>query len=331
MSSRFQDDLESGSFSADYGHIPANVAVVSDGTLGGTKVVNLTSGNSAVLGIGQFNAEFGWGTIPLVSSGREFSVSACYDNSATPWNEIAGPFVNMFSLGRNPPDSVMGSGIPPLAYQTIFDLAQIATGPTTADLRLFMTTGGTSGGSLVGTAVNAISTNAPVTVKAVGLMSTITGGDASGGGTAAADGYLNVYVNGALVINWENKKVGLQIGNNPANHALWFTYANVSDPFHYFRIAVTGRLKNICIRDDSTGDCGFTCEAVLDEPRPTTPDTHIPTYKALGCCDTGGGSVGSTPDLDNTMVLSPWVPSCFGGGLVPSAADLVNSELWDPQ
>jgi hypothetical protein len=76
-----------------------------------------------------------------------------------------------------------------------------------------------------------------------------------------------------------------------------------------------------------------TCVPDVVQVRPPTSDVVQPTYKAQDCCNTaqtGQGAVGSTPDVDDTAVLAAWVPSCAGGGTVPSAADVGYSENWDP-
>lgn len=66
----------------------------------------------------------------------------------------------------------------------------------------------------------------------------------------------------------------------------------------------------------------------------TVPDTSIvplPATSSPPCCATTstGGSPGAVPEPDNT-VLAGWLPSCEGGGVVPSATDIVDSESWDP-
>ena len=51
-----------------------------------------------------------------------------------------------------------------------------------------------------------------------------------------------------------------------------------------------------------------------------------------GCCDGGAGDgCGATPYVDNTQTLPPWTHECVGGGTVPTASDVTNSESWDPQ
>jgi hypothetical protein len=56
-----------------------------------------------------------------------------------------------------------------------------------------------------------------------------------------------------------------------------------------------------------------------------------PAAPSTGCCDPGaGGNAGETPRVDDSAVLPAWVPSCAGGGTVPSAADAAYSEDWDP-
>lgn len=62
------------------------------------------------------------------------------------------------------------------------------------------------------------------------------------------------------------------------------------------------------------------------------PDTSIIQPSLVDpCCDTPGPSsnAGVTPIMDRT-VLAEWVASCEGGGSVPSATDVVDSESWDP-
>jgi hypothetical protein len=59
---------------------------------------------------------------------------------------------------------------------------------------------------------------------------------------------------------------------------------------------------------------------------------NVPSATPGDCCQTasGAGATGSTPLVDDSAVLSAWVPSCAGGGAVPTAADAAYSEDWDP-
>lgn len=57
----------------------------------------------------------------------------------------------------------------------------------------------------------------------------------------------------------------------------------------------------------------------LTTPPTPTPDTSTP------CCGTGGGTVaGDIPEGG-----PGWTPNCTGGGVVPTALDLLPPELWD--
>lgn len=64
-----------------------------------------------------------------------------------------------------------------------------------------------------------------------------------------------------------------------------------------------------------------------------TPEGDPPIDESTPCCGdrvppgTPGG-VGDTPPDDPFRPLQPWIPACAGGGTVPSAADLTDSESW---
>lgn len=69
--------------------------------------------------------------------------------------------------------------------------------------------------------------------------------------------------------------------------------------------------------------------AVVEPPPPPPTPSSTPPPVPPECCES---TAGSSPLPDDTIFSgSMWIPQCGFGGSVPSAADLSNSEDWDPQ
>ncbi len=274
MSVLHNDDFESGSL-ASYPHV-LNAEVASDSTLGGTKAAITSPGGTVyeqgVLGIGKFiyidpacpggtdpeNIAFSWGTTPLASSGRDFTLAECVDNSVEPWYngpDVDNPYASL-ELGRNPPTC----GSP---YRVLLQLIRFSVDADTVGLALWDpglnqyigldTLSGTQTITPIGTP------NTPMTIRLTGRLATITGGTTSGGGAASNDGNVYVYINGALTFRALNYPLGYHITNQgPAIY--WNTYANVPGPMEWAQTVPMGRLKNFYVSDDSS-DPGTLCAA----------------------------------------------------------------------
>lgn len=67
---------------------------------------------------------------------------------------------------------------------------------------------------------------------------------------------------------------------------------------------------------------------------PPADPAEIPINESTPCCgdgvtpSTGTGGVGATMPDNPFQPLQPWVSACAGGGTVPTAADLTDSESW---
>jgi hypothetical protein len=295
------DDFESGASLAsqsiyDFIH---DCEVVADGGLGGTYCVQTTgspaSGGNFLVGewvegtlndIAYGGITSSHGTTALTPSGRTFRISACFDHSQTPWSTGAtydGPAGLAILVRRSTPYSG--------AYSSLFTLNHLGYDASQASLRLYKGQAST----FVDEVFIPKDTNTSIAVEV--QMSTVTGGDERGGGTAASDGYIRVYVDGALVIDHSSAQIGHFISNQgPSTY--WNSWANVDDPFTSVQFGPMGRLKNVCVRDD-LDDCGFSC----------TPFTGIRVHKVTV---PGGSSQGFT--------------FTAGGGLSPASFTLVDGE-----
>lgn len=131
-------------------------------------------------------------------------------------------------------------------------------------------------------------------------FSTVSSGDAN------LDGRLQIFVNGTSVLDLDHIKVyattsGFGAGNNTVDRIA----------FH---------LQNTWL-DDVT---------VTDEDIPDVP----PPNDSAPCCGSGGdprpdpGNPSGPNPGDVPTPLQPWTPQCSGGGMVPSAMDVVDQEVW---
>lgn len=333
MSVLHSDDFESGSL-AGYPHV-VNCSVASDATLGGTRCVVTGGGlGPGVLGIGQFDynpltSEFDWGTTPLPASGRAFTLAACFDNSYLPWVGGWDPNGLAFMFGRNPPH-------PDTPYRALLELNRLAHDSGTVSMWLWHPGRNTYIGLNTTSPDPAIielvigPRNTPMTIRIVGEMATITGGDINGGGTAANDGWVSVYVDGVLTFHVEDYPLGFHINNQgpPEYHD---TYPNVPNAMQWAETTALGRLKNWYVADD-LDDPGLLCGVVIGGTPPegtgTPGDLETPDTPPFGNCAPCPGTTTPGTVPDPIGALPPWSQACTSGGHVDTVADLADGEDW---
>jgi hypothetical protein len=131
------------------------------------------------------------------------------------------------------------------------------------------------------------------------------------------DGYIRVYENSVLVYEYTPARIKTN-GQLPADRGLISGYV-----LGY--AGLWGEATNVRIYqiDDEEPE-------EVEVPRPPTPIVNIPSATPGDCCSPAGAT-GSTTMVDTTVLMPAWLPSCDGGGAVPSALDVANSEIWDPQ
>lgn len=120
------------------------------------------------------------------------------------------------------------------------------------------------------------------------------------------DGYITVFVNDVAIIDEQGIPVMTDDPDLPNWDAIAFGPMGVLDDMEVGYI---------------------TDEVVEPEPDPVLHNDSTP------CCTSGPGH--SDPDPNSTpnhgtvpIPLQPWTPQCDGGGLVPSAADVPDVEVW---
>lgn len=314
MSQLLASNFEGGVTLASLGYEDPGSAyeIQLDARLGGSYCVAQSGALAQAVFVKGKSPLFPGGTT-LGSASREFHASACFDHSWTPWE--TGIQGNAIVLGRLSPNS---------SYNTIFTLEHGWSDSDTGYVRLRQNAG--LGGAIVATVDSAFARDTPVTLAIEGEVSTVTGGDEEGGGTAASDGWMRVYVNGVLVIEYLDQQVGHYI-DNQGPPEFWDSWANVSDPVTYINVNALGRVDNLCVRDDlldcDLGACGSGNSAGYQI------ENSIPCCADDGPGGTGGGGGGDTgTNPDPVGTLPPWIASCTGGGVVEELADLSDGESW---
>jgi hypothetical protein len=124
------------------------------------------------------------------------------------------------------------------------------------------------------------------------------------------DGCVKCYLDDVLVINVTGQKVA-------ATSVGWGSDENEYDIIY---IQAVGNIDDVLIANDE-----LTCGGVT--PGGPPPNDSNP------CCGSGPDPTdpnpSTTPNPGNVPVpLQPWTPQCDGGGVVPSAADVVDVEVW---
>lgn len=129
--------------------------------------------------------------------------------------------------------------------------------------------------------------------------------------------------------------------------AIWF---ETGTPSGYSKFAtldiVTGDVVETSIRAQFEGGAyqgdatatptdrfghSFSCPFFLLGAASVPEDEEEPPLPTSTTCPCPDSPAGTVPEIDELVLVPDWIPSCGGGGTVPSAADLVNSEMWDPQ
>lgn len=119
--------------------------------------------------------------------------------------------------------------------------------------------------------------------------------------TVAADGYVRIYVNDVLIDEVTNFAFFQDYTDANKLKEVWFGY-----------FGLLGTLDDI------------TFASITAAAATTAPDVIIPT--SVPCCGDGGGGAATGPILP--PISTDWTPACTGGGTVPTASDLTDSEDW---
>lgn len=127
------------------------------------------------------------------------------------------------------------------------------------------------------------------------------------------DGCVRLTIDGVVKLN----ATGIYL----ASRGDWDTPPDDPQAWTQVYYTATGYLDNVVVTDNA-----FSCGS-SSPTEPTLPTPIVPSSQP--CCTTT--SQNQSPGAGPLPVAaSPvWTPSCLGGGLVPSAADLTDSERWD--
>jgi hypothetical protein len=186
------------------------------------------------------------------------------------------------------------------------------------DLQILVRTvasGGFDPNYAVGEILNAFVLNTAFNLRVDGAISTLL--ETSPGVFAPdTDGYIRVYVNDVLGYEFTGKVWNGDDSFGPA-----------SSPYiNRVRCEFKGHLTNFEIWDDAA-----VCDGGGEEP----PDEdEIKPSETTPCCSGGNdsptdpGNPGDTVGPNPYVALPAWIPACDGGGLVPTAPDLLDSENW---
>jgi hypothetical protein len=100
----------------------------------------------------------------------------------------------------------------------------------------------------------------------------------------------------------------------------WAWVPEVSQPLYHLNYVYYGHFG---ILPSTNWHIYYGTEDVIDL-------SEIPTDESTPCCGSTGASSspGATLGSNPFEALQPWTRSCAGGGTVPSAADLTDSETW---
>jgi hypothetical protein len=136
---------------------------------------------------------------------------------------------------------------------------------------------------------------------------TIGAGDAFWWHLVSADGFMQVFLDGTLIYDVQNIKLYLRDADTAPN---WLNTLTVG----YDGLA--GAVTALVLLDT-------LCETT------TPPPTFV---NSEPCCSTGPSGTGASGIGVTGPILPPaspaWLPSCVGGGTIPTAADIVESENW---
>lgn len=119
-----------------------------------------------------------------------------------------------------------------------------------------------------------------------------------------ADGSVSVLIDDVVVATVTGLVIGLRTGGTPA--------------FATLKFVPMGRFDNLLVTDVGCGDID-TIALPASDSTPCCGDSTTPG---------GPGGVGATMPDNPFQALQAWASTCAGGGVVPTAADLTDSESW---
>lgn len=162
-----------------------------------------------------------------------------------------------------------------------------------------------------GTLTGVVPTSGNVQFRVEGLLSTISG--SPGSFSAAADGYLKVYINESLVYD-----TGLiQLWHDDTSIPSVNAGGSYSPYWNIVELGLHGKVGLWRVyADDSCGAAAQTPR--IDNSVPCCVETATP----------GGTNAGPILPPDPRLPLPVWTAFCDFGGLAPNGTDVINSEDW---